>query len=96
MLRLTLNDEERLWLAQTMKTTPERRRRERCQAILMAERGRPHIRIAEDLGVSVRTIQRWLNTYQAKGRHLEDPRGQKCAYGRSRPVKMPANNDSKW
>ena len=68
MRRLTLNDDERLWLAQTLKTTPERRRRERCQAIRMAERGRPHSLIADDLGVSVRTIQRWLNTYQAKGR----------------------------
>jgi transposase len=51
-----------------MKTTPERRRRERGQAILMAERGRPHSRIAEDLGVSVRTLQRGLNTSHAKGR----------------------------
>ena len=38
-----------------------------CQAILMAARGRRHRQIAEDLGVSGRTLQRWLNAYQARG-----------------------------
>jgi transposase len=32
----------------------------------MAARGRRHRQIAEDLGISVRTLQRWLNTYQAQ------------------------------
>jgi transposase len=34
------------------------------QAILMANRGRRSHEIAEDLGVSERTIQRWLNRYR--------------------------------
>ena len=67
MIRLTLNETERLLLTQTMKTTVDRRLRDRCQAILMADRGRRHGHIAEDLSVSGRTIQRWLNTYQAHG-----------------------------
>ncbi len=67
MIRLTLNDDERLVLTHTMKETADRRLRARCQAILMAARGRRHGQIAEDLGVTVRTIQRWLNAYQAHG-----------------------------
>jgi transposase len=67
MIRLTLNEEEQLMLTHTMKATADRRLRERCQAILMAARGRRHVQIAEDLGVNVRTIQRWLNAYQAHG-----------------------------
>ena len=33
----------------------------------MAARGRRHRQIAEDLGISVRTLQRWLNAYHTGG-----------------------------
>jgi transposase len=66
MIKLTLNDQERRQLEETFQTTPNARLRARCQAILMAHRGRRHRHIAEDLGVSVRTIQRWLRIYQTK------------------------------
>jgi transposase len=50
-----------------LKTTPDRRRRTRDQAMLMASRGRRHRQIAEDLRLSGRTLQRWLHAYQAQG-----------------------------
>jgi transposase len=39
----------------------------RCQAVLMAARGRPHRHMAEDLAVSVRTLQRWLHRFHQRG-----------------------------
>ena len=64
MIKLTLSTEEHRQLEEVFKTTPNARLRARCQAILMVDRGRRHRHIAEDLGVSVRTIQRWLKAYQ--------------------------------
>jgi transposase len=64
MIKITLSEQERQQLEDTFQTTSEGRRRTRCQAILMAHRGRQHRHIAEDLGVSVRTLPRWLRAYQ--------------------------------
>lgn len=67
MIKLTLSDLDHHQLATTFKTTPDPRLHHRCQAILMAARGRRHHHIAEDLAVSPRTVQRWRNAYQAGG-----------------------------
>jgi transposase len=67
MIKLRLNTQECRQLEDLFKVTPDRRLRARCQAVLMAARGRRHRHMAEDLGVSVRTLQRWLNTYHARG-----------------------------
>ena len=67
MITLTLSEIERQHLATTCKTTADRRLRARCQAILMADRKRRHAQIAQDVGVSTRTIQRWLNAYAHRG-----------------------------
>ena len=61
MLTLTLSMPERQQLEATFKTTADRRLRERCQAILMVDRQRRHSQVGQDVGVSPRTIQRWLN-----------------------------------
>jgi transposase len=58
---------DRHQLETTFKTTPDLRLRQRCQAILMAARGRRHGHIAEDVSVSPRTVHRWLNAYQTGG-----------------------------
>jgi hypothetical protein len=42
MIRITLTDAQRDELEQTFKTTSERYPRDRCQAVLMAARGRKH------------------------------------------------------
>src|SRR5262245_46582416 len=67
MIMLTLNEAERQQLETTFKTTADRRLRECCQAILMAARKRRHVQMAQDIGVSARTLQRWLNSYQTRG-----------------------------
>jgi transposase len=84
MIKLTLSDQEHRQLEEVFKTTPERRLRARCQAILMAARGRRHRHIAEDLGISVRTIQRWLNSYHARGLA-----GLKIRWAPGRAAKIP-------
>ena len=67
MIKVTLSDFEWCRLEHTFKTTPNTRLRERCQAVLMAARGRRHHHIAADLGISPRTLQRWLQAYQTHG-----------------------------
>jgi hypothetical protein len=62
MMRLRLGADAEHCLQETFRTTPDRRLRGRCQAMLMAARGRRPRLIAKDLGISVRTLQRWLNT----------------------------------
>jgi transposase len=41
---------------------------------LLAQRGRPHQAIAEDLGISPRSVQRWLNAYLERGLEGLQPR----------------------
>ena len=85
MIKPKLRDQERRQLEEVFKTTPDRRLRTRCQAILMAYRGRRHHHIADDLGISVRTLQRWLNAYQARG-----TAGLQLRWAPGRRAKIPA------
>jgi transposase len=67
MITITLTAHDRQQLEHTFKTAADRRLRDRCQAILMADRGRRHHQIADDLRVTPRTLQRWLNAYRLRG-----------------------------
>ena len=67
MITPTLNDAACQHLETIFKTTADRRLRERCQAILMADRQRRHGQMAQDIGVSTRTMQRWLNSSHTGG-----------------------------
>jgi transposase len=67
MIRIRLPAAELLQLQQLFRSTDDRTLRDRAQIILMAQRGRPHQQIAADLGVSPRTVQRWLNAYLERG-----------------------------
>jgi transposase len=67
MITVNLSTDEGQQLEDTFHATRDRRLRDRCQAILMAARGRRHRQIAEDLGRSGRTRPRWLNASQAAG-----------------------------
>lgn len=60
MRRITLTAMEQTDLESLFKTTADRRLRERCQAVLMASRGRKRRAIAQDLGVHRTTVRRWL------------------------------------
>jgi transposase len=67
MRRITLTATEQADLEDLCTTTADRRLRERCQAVLMASRGRKRRAIAQDLGVHRTTVRRWLTQYQARG-----------------------------
>src|ERR1051326_7097292 len=67
MFRITLSATEQMTLTQQFKTTPDRRLRERCQAVLMAHRGRKRQAIAADLGVHRTTVKKWLDQYRVRG-----------------------------
>jgi predicted ArsR family transcriptional regulator len=67
MRRIRLTATEQAQLEQLFKTTPDRRLRDRCQAVLMAHRGRKRKTIAQDLGVHRTTVQLWLKQYHAHG-----------------------------
>src|SRR6266536_2904287 len=66
-LKPLLSAHERRRLEATVNTTPDRRRRDRCQAVLMADRGRHPHHIAEDLAIRTRTLPRGLKASQAQG-----------------------------
>ena len=55
--RITLTATDRAELEHTFKTTADRRLRDRCQAVLMASRGRKRREIAQDLRVHRTTIR---------------------------------------
>jgi transposase len=67
MLRITLTATEQAELEHLFKTTSNRRLRDRCQAVLMASRGRKRKAIAQDLGVHRTTVRHWLNQYHQRG-----------------------------
>jgi transposase len=52
---------------QVFKRTPDRRLRARCQAVLMAARGRARHEIAQDLGVHRTTVRVGLQSYREHG-----------------------------
>ena len=67
MRRIRLTAAEQAHLAQLFKTTNDRRLRDRCQAIVMAHRGRKRKTIAQDLGVHRTTVRLWLKQYDEQG-----------------------------
>jgi transposase len=67
MIRISLPLPEREHLQQVFRSTSDRKLRDRSQIVLLAQRGRPHQDIAHDLGITPRTVQRWLNAYLERG-----------------------------
>ena len=67
MIRIRLSASQLTSLEHTFRATPDRKLRDRTQIVLLAHRERPHQQIAADLGVSPRTVQRWLNAYTDRG-----------------------------
>ena len=74
MIRVHLPARELSALQHTFRDTDDRRLRDRAQIVLLAQRGRPRQAIAEDLGISPRTVQRWLNAYLERGLDGLQPR----------------------
>jgi hypothetical protein len=67
MRRIRLTTAAQAQLEHIFKTTTDRRLRDRCQAVLMASRGRRRRIIAQDVGVHRTTVRRWLTHYHAQG-----------------------------
>src|SRR5262244_2651865 len=67
MRRIRLTTAEQEQLEHLFKTATDRRLRDRCQAILMAHRGRKRKTIAQDLGVHRTTVRLWLKQYDEQG-----------------------------
>src|SRR3954470_4967433 len=82
MIRVHLPDEKARQLEQTFREATDRRLRDRVQIVLMAHRGRPPGQIAADLGVSRRTVPRWLNAYLDGGLAGLTPKKAKGAAAR--------------
>ena len=77
MIRIHLPPHELSLLQQTFRTTSDRRLRDRAQIVLMAHKGRKHADIADDLCITPRGVQRWLNAYVERGLDGLQPRHAK-------------------
>src|SRR5204863_9150467 len=86
LIRIQLSAPQLTSLESAFRTTADRKLRDRAQIVLLAHRGRPHQDIAADLGVTPRTVQRWLNAYLADG--LDGLRPRKA---KGNPGKIPAS-----
>lgn len=84
MRRIRLTAMEQAHLEQIFKTTDDRRLRDRCQAVLMASRGRKRQTIAQDVGVHRTTVRLWLKHYHTRG--LE---GLAIHWGPGQPGRIP-------
>jgi transposase len=67
MIHVRLPEQERASLESEFRATADRKLRDRLQIVLMAARGHRPGQIAADLGVSTRTVPRWLNAYLERG-----------------------------
>ena len=85
MIRIRIHDAEAQQLEQAFRQATDRKLRDRLQIVRLAHRGRPHHAIAADLGISPRSVQRWLNAYLDRGAEGLRPRKAK-----GRAAKIPA------
>lgn len=86
MIRIHLPEAEAQRLEHAFRLATDRKTRDRLQIIRLAHRGRKHQDIAADLGITPRTVQRWLNAYLDRGLDGLQPRKAK-----GRPSKIPAH-----
>ena len=86
MIRIRLPEAEVQELEQAFRQATDRKLRDRLQIIRLAHRGRPHQDIAADLGLTPRTVQRWLNRYLEAGLAGLRPRQAKGAEPRIPPA----------
>lgn len=67
MIHIRLSAPQLTSLEHALRTTSDRKFRDRTQIVLLAHRDRPHKDSAADLGITTRTVQRWLNAYTNRG-----------------------------
>src|SRR3954469_397655 len=86
VIRIALTDADARRLEQAFLQATDRKLRDRLQIVRLAHRGRAHQAIAADLGITTRTVQRWLNAYLRGGLAALKPRKAK-----GRPPAIPAH-----
>ncbi len=67
MIRIQLTDIEAQRLEQAFRQATDRKLLDRLQIVRLAHRDRRHKDIASDLGITPRTVRRWLNAYLGHG-----------------------------
>ena len=82
MIRIALRERQVEGLEAVFRGTDDRKLRDRVQVVLMSHRGRPGEQVAADLGVTTRTVQRWLNAYLDRGVEALRPRNAPGAAAR--------------
>ena len=86
MIRIRLPAGETQRLDQAFRQETDPKYRDRIQIVRLASRGRPHQDIAQDLAITPRTVQRWLNAYLRTGSRRPAPaQGQGRHPARSPP-----------
>jgi transposase len=91
-IQLPADEADRLEHAFRHETDPKYR--DRIQVVRLANRGRPHQDIAQDLATTPRSVQRWLNAFCDRGLEGLRPRRAKGA-----PAKIPdalADDIRRW
>jgi transposase len=86
VIRIRLTDAEAQHLERAFRQATDRKLLDRLQIVRLAHRGRKHNDIAADLGITPRTVQRWLNAYLGQGLGGLRPRKAK-----GRASKIPAH-----
>ena len=81
MIRVTLPPADADRLAGEFDRADDCKYRDRLQIVLMAHRGRAYQDIAADVGVTRRTVTRWINTYVDGGLDALRPQKAKGADG---------------
>jgi transposase len=67
MIRIRLSESDAQFLEDEYRRCKDAALRDRLQIVRLAARCRPHQQIAQDLGITTRTVQRWLNRYLERG-----------------------------
>jgi transposase len=86
MIRIHLSEAEAGRLEQAFRSASDARLRDRLNAVRLAHQGRPRQDIADTLGMSTRSVQRWLNAYLERG-----PQGLAPRKAPGAPPKIPAD-----
>jgi transposase len=67
MLRIQLSEAETQRLELAFRAATDHKLRDRLNVVRLAHRGRKRQDIADELGMSTRSVQRWLNAYLERG-----------------------------
>lgn len=67
MIRIHLTEPEARRLEQEFRSATDAKLRDRLNVVRLAAKGHRHGAIADQLGMSTRSVQRWLNAYLDRG-----------------------------